>query len=124
MKKLTRNDVTSNKKISITEVEVPEWDGIVCIKELTIEERLAFDAKYTDSEGKFKNVNDPEMIYELLRKCLVDEDGNKLFEDSDVEIMKQKSGPVMQRLFLKVININYLSQLSIDETKKKSVAPL
>ena len=99
--------------------QVPEWGGTIYVGVMTLEERLCFDEAHRDSTGKMKDISNPKVVYDLLKCCLRDQDGKALFDDSSINSLQSKSSKVVNALFTKAIEINYLDSNSVDELKKK-----
>jgi hypothetical protein len=84
---LKANDTKLSEAIS-----VPEWGGDVYVKTLSGTERDSFEEAY--SENKMK-----QFRARFLVLTLCDDSGNRLFEDSDVSGLGDKSSVVLNRLF-------------------------
>ena len=76
------------------DVVVPEWDTIVRVRALTAAEGEAFGNEVTG-----KKVKGSIMARLLVRVCQDPETGERLFEDSDVDALGDKSSAAVQRLF-------------------------
>lgn len=119
MKDLFLKDILSAVDTDLHPVEVPEWGGTVYVGVMTLSERLAFDEAHRDSTGALKNMNEPSIVYDLLKYSLRDKDGNRLLDDSSAALLGKKSSKVITSLFAKAINVNYLTEESVTEIKKK-----
>src|SRR4051812_5711186 len=103
-------------------IPVPEWNLDVYIRVMSGEERDSLDAEnYPISPGQKEVVyNRANARARLLVRCLCDEKGNRIFADADAEMLGQKSGSVVDRLYDRVREINKLTSASIKETVKNS----
>lgn len=84
-------------------VEVPEWGGAVYVRGLTGAERGRLENALIDQPAG-KRQGTVRMDMETLRMrvaawCMVDEDGNRLFSDKQVDALGAKSGTALQRVF-------------------------
>jgi len=105
-------------------VTVPEWGGLtVWVKTLTGKERDAYESDLIimGRKGQTK-FNMSNMRAKLLARCLVSEDGKRLFGDDEVEILGQRSAAAIQRLFAIAQRLNALTNDDVDELEKNSVS--
>jgi hypothetical protein len=92
------------------EVDVPEWGGSVRLRVMTGSERDRFESDFVD--GK-KNV---EMVRaKLVAKCLVDEDGERLFTEAEIPQLSERSASVLDRLFQECMKLNRFSKDDVEE---------
>lgn len=73
------------------DVAVPEWGGAVRIQALTGAAREALGQAAQSGAGNFQA--------RLLAASLVDEAGQRLFTDADIEALGRKSAAALQRVF-------------------------
>lgn len=84
-------------------VEVPEWGGSVIVREPTAAERDAYDNSLVHSDI----VGDKTVIKSdfenqkarLVARCVINEDGSRMFEDAEITKLGTKSAAVISRLF-------------------------
>lgn len=84
-------------------VETPEWGGGVWVRCLTAAERDAFEAQQIQAriEGKKLTVT-PDLQNgkaRLIVRCIVDDEGKRLFADKDAEALGAKNAAVVDRLY-------------------------
>lgn len=90
-------------------VATPEWPTAkgVYVKTVSAAEREAWESSIqTDEEGK------PVMIgarCRFLVKCLVDEAGDRIFQDDESELLGEKSSRVIDRLWEVADRMNTVS---------------
>ena len=120
MKNLTLADIGSVEDTKPVEFYVKEWDGSIYIGRLTIQEHLDFDTKHRDEKGVFKNLSDPNLIYDLLSLCIKDVNGNRMFVSDNMGILKAKDAKVVNKIFLKALSQNFMDTKSVDDIKKNS----
>lgn len=101
---LSRDGILAVNDVSIEKVYVPEWHDEVIVRGLTGEERDDYEA----SRRQIRNAGTPraEVVFiqdnaraALLVKCLIDEDGERLFTDRDAPALGQKNGAALDRLY-------------------------
>ena len=90
MKKyLTKEAILEAKDIELKEVEVPEWGGTVLLKPMTGKERDAFETSLQNQ--KAGTIDTDNLRAKLASKCIVDEKGKRLFNDTEIEALGTKS---------------------------------
>lgn len=119
MSVLSKQDVIDLKDCELEEFYIEEWKGSVNIGTMTVEERLAFDEKHCSSDGTFKNLKDPELVYDMISLCLKNSDGSSMFSKEDCKLLKKKNAKVIHKIFYKALSMNYLSQEVVENIKKK-----
>lgn len=119
-----RNQILSTEDTKREAVTVPEWgDVTVYVKNLSSKDRDGWEASLITitSDGKAKRVNMINMRARLVVRCLVDENGKRIFSDDDAEALGEKSAAVMARLFDLCQRINALSGKEVAALEKNSV---
>jgi hypothetical protein len=111
---LTKKQILDADDILTETVKTPEWGGDVIVRGLNGEERAAFEQSITDDDGKVVLIGAKE---KLIVHCVIDKDGERVFSDSDAELLKKKNGAVIQRVYAKCAD---LSGLSKEESEKIS----
>lgn len=83
------------------DIEVPEWGGTARLRGLSGTERDAYEASLLvlAPNGKVARHDLADARSKLLAKCLVDEDGERLFTDREVKELGAKNGAVIDRLY-------------------------
>lgn len=97
------------------DVEVPEWGGTVRIRVMTGRERDAWEASLMTRKGKRMEFTYTNYRASLLVRCIVDEDGKRLFGDHDIGTLSEKSAPAIERLFEAARKINRLNDEDVEE---------
>lgn len=112
---LTRDDILRADDIQAEIVDVPEWGGQVRVKGLSGTERDRFEQDSIDQRGKANKLNLANIRARLLVLCLVDEQGNRLFQRSDIDLLGQKSAVALNRVFEAARRLSGLNQEDVDE---------
>ena len=116
---LARDAILSVVDYKIKQVEVPEWNGSVCIRVLNGHER----EKLETLMAKFEKDKERNEYYGgiLLSLSICDEDGNRLFTEKDVDALAKKSGNALSRIIKEVMEINNLIPVSNKKAKEEAV---
>ena len=111
---LTRDQILAKDDLKRKKVHVPQWGGDVYVRIMTAAERDAFEQKYFLSENK-------DLVgirAHLAATCIVDQDGNNIFSEADIEELKKKSAAAVETVFKAAESLNALSVDSVDELEK------
>jgi hypothetical protein len=93
-------------------------DKSVYIYKMTFKERIDFDMRHTNPEGKM-DIRSMASMVDLLAMCVRDRDGNQLFDSPEKKtLIESLDGPIISVLFTLCVKENYISAVSIDETEK------
>lgn len=110
---LNKDQILKAKDLKTEEVSVPEWGGEVLVRGLTGQGRDSFEMKIGLARKSGKTIDD--FRSSLVARCLVDEEGERLFTDKEVEQLGRKSGAALDR----VANvIKELSGMNEGDTKE------
>jgi hypothetical protein len=100
---LSRDAILAASDIQTKEVDVPEWGGSVFIKGMTGAERDNFEAANQDGSGGQKLTN---LRARFLVRCIVNENGTKIFSDQDAAALGKKSSAAINRLWEAASELN------------------
>ncbi len=92
------------------EIDVPEWGGSVRLRVMTGSERDKFEADFVDGKKSVEMVR-----AKLVAKCLVDEHGERLFAETEIPSLSDKSASVLDRLFTECMRLNRFSKGDVEE---------
>lgn len=115
---LKRDDILNINDLPFEDVEVPEWGGVVRIRALTAAERDKFEASIVVRKGNKTELNPENMRAKLVALAAIDEEGNRLFTEKDVEVLGRKSAAALDRLFQVAQKLSGLSPESLEEKVK------
>lgn len=99
---LSRQQIIDVNDLNSEIVEVPEWGGSVKVIALNAKDAQAYAAslvKINNISGKVEKLNMDSMMTKLLVKAIVDEHGEPLFNEDEVEILNKKNSKPIKRLF-------------------------
>ena len=117
-KYLTKELIIKSDDITKEEVEVSEWGGTVLVKGMTGTERDTYEFSIINQDGKDIKVNYENARAKLIAKCIIDEDGNRLFTDEDISILGKKSSIALDRVFSVAQKLCGIGKKEIDELIK------
>lgn len=118
---LTRDAILAAVDLVSVTVEVPEWGGSVYVRGLTGTERDRFEVDVLSGTGKDRLNN---ARAKLVALGVVDEAGNRLFSEADIEALGKKNGKVLDRLFQAVRKESGLLDEDVEELVKNFVSDL
>ena len=115
-KYLTAESILAAEDFCYADVECPEWNGLVRVRSLSGGQRSVItqrvQAKETDG------------LEELLTvMACVDEDGNRIFSNKDIDALKKKSSAPIARVAKKVMEISGIGNEhdTVNAAKKNSM---
>lgn len=115
---LSREDILAIDDLPYEDVEVPEWGGVVRVRALTGAERDAYEASIVRRKGNKTELNPENMRAKLVALCVVDEQGNRLFTDKDIELLGRKSAAALDRVFEVAQRLSGLRPEDMEEIEK------
>lgn len=111
MEVLTREALMAIDDCQREEVEIPEWGFRVFVTRFSA--RAALEAAY---ESDNREVN----AATLLVRALVDENGNRIFNKDDIDLLLSKSYAVIERLLKICLKLNPIFDGAEEEAEKNS----
>lgn len=104
---LNRDAILAAKDFKFRDVDVPEWGGTVRVRGLSAAERDSFEASVATTQDL------SNLRARLVVLSLVDEEGNRLFKDSEATLLGQKNGVVINKLFDVVRELSGMSDADL-----------
>ena len=121
MKYLNRESILAKKDIVTENVDVPEWGGTVRVRTLAGYERDEFDASMmANRDEETEKVNVRGMKVKLVSMSVVDDKGQRMFPDSDIEELNKKSSGALNRIFEVASRLSGLGEADVKELAKNS----
>ena len=117
---LSKTAILTAQDLQTEDVEVPEWGGAVRVRSFTGRERDAFEASMVRGEGRDRKVDLTNMRARLVGLTVIDETGQRLFTDEEVDLLGAKSGAALDRVFAVAQKLNGLSGTDVEELAKNS----
>ena len=107
---LTREQILGIKSFRSKTIEIPEWNGEVRLKAMSGAERESLEERVYETVGdKLQMKKGVSYIPELLVKSWCDDDGNRLFQDDEIDLIKAKDSTILAKLFKVAAEVNGLS---------------
>lgn len=115
---LSKEAIRKVRDCKVVEVEMPEWDGSVCLKSMSGKERVEM---VNLLNGKKKEDVTPEdgfkSQFSILSVCIVNEDGTRMFDTGDEagEAFGDKSFASIDHLFAEALKVSGLNPEAVTE---------
>lgn len=117
MKELTFGDI-EKKASELVRFEMPQWDGYVYIRPMTVVERLDLQKEYFDKDKELKP-DSKEIMLSMIEKSVVSSQGIPMFTNKTVGILAGKDWAVVSAMFQKCAEVNVLNLEGEEAAKKK-----
>ena len=119
---LTREQILAHTDLPKEEVSVPEWGGTVFVRTLTGTERDQFEQSMFEAthqrNGKKtaeRKINLRNVRARLLALCIVDDAGQRMFQDHEDALLGKLSGAALDRLFSVAQRLSRLTPEDVEE---------
>ena len=113
---LSRDDILKAEDGGTEEVPVPEWGGTVLVRGMTGRERDEFELSLGEPGRRGRTV--PNLVNiraKVISRCVVDEDGDRLFTAADITALGDKSGAAVDRVDTVAARLSGLSDDDLEE---------
>ena len=110
-----RDDILSADDLPTTEVDVPEWGLSVFVRAMTGAERDSYESGLMENKDLPMKARLRNMRANLVVLCTVDSDGNRIFNDGDVEAVGNKSATALNRIVDIAQHSNALTDDDVEE---------
>jgi len=114
MSALTKDQILAADDMDLLEINVPEWNGSVYIRVMSVGERDAYEREWI---GK-RETGVEHFRTKFLQRVLCSENGELLFNADEVAALSKKSARVMARLWDKAMKHNHLMADDVEELAK------
>ncbi len=112
---LTKEEILAANDRPVSRLSVPEWNGEVCIRQLTAEEAQQYRVFSLDDNWKVDRTKALRNHLVLVSLALCDEAGARLFT---VEELTGKSAAAIERIAAAARKINALDGDSVEDAEK------
>lgn len=123
-KLLSVNDVFGADDVDIERVDCPEWGGHLFVRTISGAERDDFEMSIYDANERRKRqkgtgssdrrVRQGNLRAMLVARCACNAEGTRIFKDSEVARLGEKSALVLDRLYDVAARLNGLTQADED----------
>jgi hypothetical protein len=117
---LTRDQILAADDIKRETVPVPGWGGEVIVRGLTGKERDIYEASVMRIKGTDTQLVMANARAKLVALSVIDEAGQRIFDDADVAALGQKSAEALQRVYDVAARLSGLSKSDLDDLTKNS----
>jgi len=116
---LTKEEILAQTNLAVEELDIPEWGGTVWVRELTAAKRDGYEASLLVAKRvKGRMQMEPALANakaKMVVKCLVDADGNRLFQDTDINALGQLSSAALNRIVETAQRLSGMSEEDLEE---------
>lgn len=113
MNRLTREQILGCEDRKTERVDVPEWGGFVDVAVMSGVEKDGFESSMlVGGRATLENSR-----AKLAAHCVVDEQGQRLFTDEDIEALGSKSGVALERVVRVAQRLNRMTDKDLEELK-------
>lgn len=113
-----RDDILNSHDLPTEKVHIPEWNLDVWVRSMTGLERDLYEADLLEDKDKSIKEKLRNMRAKLAVLCTVDENGERVFDESDVEELGKKSAKALDRIFNAIQILNALGDEAIEDIAK------
>ena len=117
---LNRDQILKASHLKTEEVAVPEWGGLVLVRELRGRERDEWEASLAVQRGKQMVPDVANLRAKLVARSVVGEDGEALFTQQDVYALGELSAIALNRVFEVATRLSGLNEDDLEEMGKAS----
>jgi hypothetical protein len=118
---LNKAEILAIDDLKFEDVQIPEWGGAwVRVRTLQANERDRFEASTVQRNGKKVTTNLDNIRARLCLLCMVDENGERLFQEEDTFPLGGKSAAALDRIFTVAQRLNGLRDEDVEELAKNS----
>lgn len=118
---LSRDQILDAKDMKTVDVSVPEWGGEVRIRMLSGTERDAFEASMIEMKKDGSQKRNVENVRaRLVALCIVNEQGETMFNRADIRMLGNKSAAALQRVFDACNELNAVTEEDIETIAETS----
>lgn len=117
MTTLTKKQILEAPDLKTVKVKVPEWGGDVFVRTLSGLQKDRFEQSILE-EGRRVNLDNARA--KLCALAIVDDKGNRLFNESDVAALGEKSSLALDRIYEVAQTLSGMGKGDIEEIVKNS----
>lgn len=117
---LTRDAILAAATLKTEEVDVPEWAGVVLVRELRGRDRDEWEASLAVQRGKQMVPDVANMRAKLVARSVVGADGEPVFTQQDVNALGELSAAALDRVFEVASRLSGLSEADLEAASGNS----
>lgn len=116
---LNKAQILEASDLQKEEVQVPEWGGSVMVYGMTAGDKDSYEESMISS-AKTGTVTLKDATARLCSLCCRDEDGNRLFDDTDVQALTGKSAMALARISNVALRLSGMGKGELEKIVKNS----
>lgn len=113
-----RDQIMNADDLQSEEFPVPEWGVTVWIRSLPSGEFEGYLASMMDKDNKADRKKLAQSKAGLLVRCLYDANGDKIFNNGDIDVLAAKNAKVVARIYTKAAELNGASPEAVEDAEK------
>lgn len=113
---LTRQAVLAATAVETRDVKISQ--GVVRVRGLSGAERDSLEASTIMRKGKNQEINLSNFRAKLCVRAMIGEDGKRLFEDRDAELLSQINAKDLAKIYDAASELSGISEADVDELTK------
>lgn len=117
---LSKEAILAAQDLRFEVVPVPEWGGEVRVRTMTGADRDAYEQSLMASRGPDAKANIKNVRARLVAYSIVDEAGNRLFNEEDIDALGAKSVRALDRVFSAASRLSAIGAKDVAELGKPS----
>jgi hypothetical protein len=114
---LSKAAILAANDLPTKDIDVPEWGGTVRIRSMTATDRDAFEVAQLEAQREGRAAPD-NIRARYVAACIVGEDGQPLFDESEVTKLGNKSAMALDRVFSAITGMNSIDAGAVEEAAK------
>ncbi len=122
MKVMKKEDILQHTALKRELVDVPEWEGQVWVQELPASARDDYEQSLTRTIGSGRNAtiktNFKNHKAKFCAQCIVDETGERIFGDADIEQLGKLGSAAINRVFEVGQRLSGMSPKDLEELEE------
>ena len=123
MGRLSKESILTATDLPTEEVEVPEWGGSVLVRGMTGRERDEFEASMVGQRGGQEYRDYGNLRAKAVVKCVVGDDGERLFTDQDASALGEKSFAALERVYDVIARLSGLREADVQARERDFPGP-
>jgi hypothetical protein len=112
---LGKDAILAADDIQTERVEVPEWGGEVAVRGLTGSQRDEWEAGLTVRRGKTVVPDMRNFRARLVVLCVVDDAGQLVFHQGDIDALAGKSGAALDRIYDVAARLSGIGEKDVED---------
>lgn len=117
---LTRDQILDAKDLATEIISIPEWCGDVIVTELPSSDAATLHEFIHTGDDDERVIDNEYLMAKLAARCLVDDQGNRLFRDDDYRLLARKHPRAVAVIGAAALKLNVLSSKAHDDAVKNS----